>query len=38
MERVLTVADLFYHKRFVMEKSVRIRMLTEGITFEKAIE
>lgn len=38
MERVLTVADLFYHKRFVMEKSARVRMLTEGISFEVAIE
>lgn len=36
MDRVLTIADLFYHKRFVIEKPARIRMLTEGISFEEA--
>lgn len=36
MDRVLTVADLFYHKRFVIEKPARVRMLAEGISFEEA--
>lgn len=36
MDRVLTVADLFYHKRFIIEKPVRVRMLTEGVSFEEA--
>ncbi|MDO4403893.1 MAG: EcsC family protein [Atopobiaceae bacterium] len=38
MNRVLNVADLFYHKRFLIEKPVRVRMLEEGITYDEAID
>lgn len=38
MDRVLTVADLFYHKRFILEKPARVQMLIEGFSFDELVQ
>jgi len=37
MGRMLDFAEVFYHKRFILEKDLRIRALTEGETFFDAV-
>lgn len=31
MQKILEFADLFYHKRFLVEKAVRIEELVDGV-------
>ena len=38
MDRMLGYAEVFYHKRFILEKEFRIRGLVEGSTFYEAVE
>jgi hypothetical protein len=37
MNRMLTFAEVFYHKRFILEKEMRVRSLAEGVTFFEAV-
>ena len=38
MGRMLDFAEVFYHKRFILEKEFRIRSLTEDSTFFQVVE
>ncbi|MBR3314121.1 MAG: hypothetical protein IKG18_08280 [Atopobiaceae bacterium] len=38
MGRVLDYAEVFYHKRFILEKELRVRSLAEGATFYEVVE
>lgn len=38
MNRMLDFAEVFYHKRFILEKELRIRSLVEGASFFEVVE
>ena len=38
MQRTLAIADAFYHKRFLVEKELRVMSLAAGVDLESSID